>query len=119
MASTSSSDNSPQDHYTVLGIERRATQDDVRSAYRLRSHMFHPDKYENYPEPLRTQLLAEAAKEFKKLTTAYDTLRDPQKRATYDRQASYGWSRPSPAPRAAARPAAPRRPEERRVGKTW
>src|SRR5688500_5876448 len=108
MASSSSADNLNQDHYGVLGIERRASQDDVRSAYRLRSHMFHPDKYENYPEPLRTQLLAEAAKEFKKLTTAYDTLRDPQKRATYDRQAAYGWSRPSPAPRAAARPAAPR-----------
>ena len=66
--------------------------------------MFHPDKYENYPEPLRSQLLAEAAKEFKKLTTAYDTLRDPSKRAVYDRQAA-GWSRSAPAPRAAARPA--------------
>ncbi|HET7767921.1 MAG TPA: DnaJ domain-containing protein [Chloroflexota bacterium] len=86
----------------MLGIERRATQDDVRSAYRLRSHMFHPDKYENYPEPLRTQLLAEAAKEFKKLTTAYDTLRDPSKRAVYDRQAA-GWSRSAPAPRTASR----------------
>src|SRR5687768_8552560 len=108
MASSSSADSAHQDHYGVLGIERRASQDDVRSAYRLRSHMFHPDKYENYPEPLRTQLLAEAAKEFKKLTTAYDTLRDPQKRATYDRQAAYGWSRSAPAPRAAARPAAAR-----------
>src|SRR5688572_22500367 len=104
MASSSSADNPNQDHYGVLGIERRASQDDVRSAYRLRSHMFHPDKYENYPEPLRTQLLADAAKEFKKLTTAYDTLRDPQKRATYDRQAAYGWSRPAPS-RPAARPA--------------
>src|SRR5687768_591699 len=94
MATSSTTDSAYQDHYGVLGIERRATFEDVRSAYRLRSHMFHPDKYENYPEPLRTQLLAEAAKEFKKLTTAYDTLRDPQKRATYDRQASsYGWSR--------------------------
>src|SRR5688500_1579221 len=119
MASSSSSDNSPQDHYTVLGIERRATQDDVRSAYRLRSHMFHPDKYENYPEPLRTQLLAEAAKEFKKLTTAYDTLRDPQKRASYDRQSpSYGWSRSTSAPRAAASRPAPTRAPARATKRT-
>src|SRR5687767_15133280 len=102
MASSSSADNLNQDHYGVLGIERRASQDDVRSAYRLRSHMFHPDKYENYPEPLRSQLLAEAAKEFKKLTAAYDTLRDPSKRAVYDRQAA-GWSRSAPAPRTASR----------------
>ena len=107
MAASASSDNSNQDHYGVLGIERRASQEDVRSAYRLRSHMFHPDKYENYPEPLRTQLLAEAAKEFKKLTAAYDTLRDPSKRAVYDRQAA-GWSRSAPAPRAATRAPAAR-----------
>ena len=113
MASSSSADNLNQDHYGVLGIERRASQDDVRSAYRLRSHMFHPDKYENYPEPLRTQLLAEAAKEFKKLTTAYDTLRDPQKRATYDRQAAYGWSRSA----TSARPA-PSRPTATRASAT-
>src|SRR5918997_6400033 len=120
MAASSSSGSSNQDHYGVLGIERRASPDDVRSAYRLRSHMFHPDKYENYPEPLRTQLLAEAAKEFKKLTTAYDTLRDPQKRATYDRQAAYGWSRSASAPasRAAARPAPAARPAATRAGGT-
>lgn len=77
---------STQNHYEVLGVSRRATHDDVRSAYRLRSHMFHPDKYENYPEPLRSQLLTEAGKEFKKLTQAYDALRDAKKRAAHDRQ---------------------------------
>src|SRR5881396_2715558 len=87
------SQNPDQNHYDVLGIGRRASQEDVRSAYRLRSHMFHPDKYENYPEPLRTQLLAEAAKEFKKLTTAYDALRDPRKRAAHDRQLETSWGR--------------------------
>ncbi|MGH2371452.1 MAG: DnaJ domain-containing protein, partial [Chloroflexota bacterium] len=61
-----------QNHYAVLGLERGASAEDVRSAYRLRSHMFHPDKYENYPEPLRTQLQGEAAKEFKKLIAAYE-----------------------------------------------
>src|SRR5437763_11635287 len=91
-----------QNHYDVLGLERDASADDVRSAYRLRSHMFHPDKYETYSEPLRSQLKAEAAKEFKKLTAAYDVLRDPAKRAAHDRQlnTTYGYvARPAP-PRA-------------------
>jgi len=75
-----------QSHYDVLGLVRGATAEEVRNAYRLRSHMFHPDKYENYSEPLRTQLKGEAAKEFKKLTAAYEVLRDPAKRAAHDRQ---------------------------------
>ena len=81
---------STQNHYDVLGLEREAALEDVKSAYRLRSHMFHPDKYENYPEPLRSQLKYEAAKEFKKLTAAYDVLRDPQKRAAHDRALGSG-----------------------------
>src|SRR5919109_2638491 len=81
-----------QNHYEVLGLERRASAAEVKAAYRLRSHMFHPDKYETYPEPLRGQLKAEAAKEFKKLTAAYDVLRDPAKRAAHDRQLDAGWT---------------------------
>src|SRR5438552_19006239 len=90
-----------QNHYDVLGVERDASAAEVRSAYRLRSHMFHPDKYETYPEPLRSQLKAEAAKEFKKLTAAYDVLRDPAKRAAHDRQlnTTYGYAgRPARSP---------------------
>src|ERR687885_1633508 len=92
-----------QNHYDVLGLERDASTDDVRSAYRLRSHMFHPDKYETYPEPLRSQLKTEAAKEFKKLTAAYDVLRDPAKRAAHDRDLntiSYGHAARATPPRA-------------------
>jgi hypothetical protein len=91
--------------YEVLGIQRGASPEEVRSAYRLRSHMFHPDKYENYPEPLRSQLKAEAAKEFKKLTAAYEVLRDPVKRAAHDRVLDTwqgGAARPARARRAAA-----------------
>lgn len=71
--------------YEVLGLARGATTEDVRTAFRIRSHMFHPDKYENYPEPLRSQLVAEAAREFKRLTGAYEILRDPVQRAAHDR----------------------------------
>ncbi|HEX2513613.1 MAG TPA: J domain-containing protein [Chloroflexota bacterium] len=112
-----------QNHYDVLGLERGAPPEAVKNAFRLRSHMFHPDKYENYSEPLRTQLKGEAAREFKKLTAAYEVLRDPAKRAAHDRQLdagerAYGRGgrarRPAPAratrATAAAEPARPRRP---------
>jgi hypothetical protein len=77
---------SAQNQYDVLGLPRGASPEEVKNAYRLRSHMFHPDKYENYQEPLRTQLKGEASKEFKKLTAAYEVLRDPARRAAHDRQ---------------------------------
>ena len=94
--------------YEVLGVSRAATTEEIRAAFRLRSHMFHPDKYENYGEPLRSQLVAEAAKEFKKLTTAYDVLRDPTRRATHDRELARG-ARVAPAPAPRRAPAAPPR----------
>ena len=74
--------------YEVLGLMRGASVEDIKAAFRLRSHMFHPDKYENYAEPLRTQLMAEAGKEFKKLTAAYEVLRDPARRTAHDRELS-------------------------------
>jgi hypothetical protein len=99
--------------YEVLGVTRAATTEEVRAAFRVRSHMFHPDKYENYAEPLRSQLVAEAAKEFKKLTGAYEVLRDPVRRAAHDRELARG-GRIAPAPAlrrtaAASSEAAPRR----------
>ena len=102
--------------YEVLGVTRAATTEEVRAAFRLRSHMFHPDKYENYAEPLRSQLVAEAVKEFKKLTGAYEVLRDPVRRAAHDRELARGGRgapAPAPAPRrapaSATSEAAPRR----------
>ena len=94
--------------YEVLGVTRAATTEEVRAAFRLRSHMFHPDKYENYAEPLRSQLVAEAAKEFKKLTGAYEVLRDPVRRAAHDRELARG-GRAAPAPAPPRRAPAPRR----------
>ena len=72
-------------HYDVLSVPRRASMREIKASFRLRSHMFHPDKYETYDEPLRGQLKAEAAKEFKRLRTAYEVLGDSAKRSAYDR----------------------------------
>ena len=72
-------------HYDVLNVKRNASKKAVRAAFRLRSHIFHPDKYENYDEPLRSQLMEEAGAEFKRLRSAYEVLSNTESRREYDR----------------------------------
>lgn len=62
------------DHYTVLGVDRGATADEIRSAYRKLARQFHPDVS---ADPA-------AAERFKEVTQAYEILSDPEKRQRYD-----------------------------------
>jgi len=64
------------DFYTVLGVAKNASEDDLKKAYRKLAMQYHPDK--NHGN-------AEAEKKFKTINEAYDVLKDPQKRAAYDR----------------------------------
>ncbi len=64
------------DFYTTLGIARDASEDDVKKAYRKLAMQYHPD---------RNGGSKDAEEKFKQITEAYDALRDPQKRAAYDR----------------------------------
>jgi curved DNA-binding protein len=75
-----------RDYYKVLGVERKATEKDIKSAYRRLAQQFHPDKN---PGDDR------AEDKFKEINEAYEVLGDPQKRAKYDRLgASYAqWER--------------------------
>jgi molecular chaperone DnaJ len=66
--------------YVLLGVARDATEADIKKAYRKLAMEFHPDR-NGAPE-------AEA--KFKEITEAYEVLRDPQKRATYDRYGKAG-----------------------------
>jgi molecular chaperone DnaJ len=66
--------------YALLGVARDATEADVKKAYRKLAMEFHPDRN---PAP-------EAEAKFKEITEAYEVLRDPQKRATYDRYGKAG-----------------------------
>ena len=65
-----------QDHYKVLGVERKASQDEIKKAYRKLARTYHPDKNPGD---------AKAEARFKQISQAHDILGDPEKRKTYDR----------------------------------
>ena len=65
-----------RDYYEVLGVERSASDEEVKRAYRKLAVKFHPDKNPDDPH---------AEEKFKELGEAYDVLIDPEKRAAYDR----------------------------------
>jgi molecular chaperone DnaJ len=69
------------DFYTTLGVARGATDDEIKKAYRKLAMQYHPDKNGGSKE---------AEEKFKAVMEAYDVLRDPQKRATYDRYGEAG-----------------------------
>ena len=61
--------------YNILGVNENATKDEIKKAYRTLSMKHHPDKNKGNPE---------STKIFQKITEAYETLGDEQKRQQYD-----------------------------------
>lgn len=61
--------------YSVLGVEPSATQEQIKTAYRAKALKTHPDRNQSNPK---------AEEEFKEITSAYETLSDPEKRTEYD-----------------------------------
>ena len=66
--------------YSLLGVARDASEAEIKKAYRKLAMEYHPDRN---PSP-------EAEAKFKEITEAYEILRDPQKRAAYDRYGKAG-----------------------------
>src|SRR2546425_3034804 len=65
-----------QDFYVVLGVQRDASETDIKKAYRKLAMECHPDRNNGDKA---------AEEKFKLVTEAYEVLRDPEKRASYDR----------------------------------
>jgi curved DNA-binding protein len=63
-----------KDYYAILGVDRNAGADEIKRAYRKLARKYHPDVSKE----------KDAEEKFKEVSEAYETLRDPEKKAAYD-----------------------------------
>ncbi|XP_048442291.1 dnaJ homolog subfamily B member 4-like isoform X4 [Pyrus x bretschneideri] len=70
------------DYYSVLKVNKNATEDDLKKAYRKLAMKWHPDKNPNDKNEAETR--------FKQISEAYEVLSDPQKRQVYDQDGEEG-----------------------------
>tara|TARA_Y100001970_G_C14253243_1_gene873344 strand:- start:17 stop:1147 length:1131 start_codon:yes stop_codon:yes gene_type:complete len=64
-----------RDFYDILGVQKNASDDEIKKSYRKLAMKYHPDRNKDNKE---------AEKKFKEATAAYEALKDPDKRAAYD-----------------------------------
>jgi molecular chaperone DnaJ len=70
-----------RDYYEVLGLQKGASEDEIKKAFRRLAMKFHPDKNQGNKE---------AEEKFKEINEAYEVLSDPQKRSLYDQMGHAG-----------------------------
>ena len=63
-----------KDYYKVLGVEKTASADEIKKAFRQQAALYHPDRNPSPDAPAR----------FRAVQQAYDVLSDPDKRQAYD-----------------------------------
>src|SRR5690242_5801338 len=68
-----------KDYYAILGLTKNATADEIKAAYRKLARKYHPDVSKE----------KDAEAQFKEVAEAYQTLKDPEKRAAYDQLGTY------------------------------
>jgi curved DNA-binding protein len=70
-----------KNYYKVLGVEKKASKEEIKKAYRLLARKYHPD----------VSKASDAEARFKEVSEAYDVLHDKKKRAKYDQVGRAGW----------------------------
>ena len=69
-----------KDYYKILNVEQEANSEQIKNAYRKLAQKYHPDKNPDN----------EAENRFKEIAEAYEVLKDPNRKAKYDKQFQYG-----------------------------
>ena len=82
-----------EDYYETLGVSRDVSEEDLKKAYRKKAIQYHPDK-----NPGNKQ----AEEMFKKVSEAYEVLKDADKRAAYDRYGHAAFAQGGAGPRGPA-----------------
>lgn len=72
-----------RDYYEILGVDKEASEEEIKKSYRRLARQYHPDLNPNNPE---------AEEKFKDIGQAYEVLSDPDKRSQYDQFSRY-WNR--------------------------
>ena len=71
-----------KDYYNILGVDKKASQEEIKKAYRKLAVKYHPDKNPNDKN---------AENRFKEISEAYEVLKNPEKRKKYD-QLGMNWN---------------------------
>ena len=71
-----------KDYYSVLGVKKNASEEEIKKAYRKKAMKYHPDRNKDNPK---------AEEKFKDISEAYAVLSDKKKKAQYDQYGSEGF----------------------------
>ena len=70
-----------RDYYEVLGLQKGASEDEIKKAFKKKAREFHPDLHPNDPQ---------CEEKLKEVNEAYEVLSDPDKKARYDQYGHAG-----------------------------